>query len=116
MSQSKAHVSCRHCLVTFAISPQLFPASLMTFNLCSSAGVHGVLVLLFLGGGIDEETSLASSACCCPLSLGSPRLVEGIVEDIGGIAAIGVDPGALRFRDGGELACGDGCGGGCCCG
>ena len=60
------------------------------------------MVLLFLGGGIDEDASLASSPCCPP-SLGSPRL-EGIVEGIGGIAAIGADPGALRFREGGELA------------
>lgn len=52
---------------------------------------------------MDEDTSLPSSACC-PASLGSPRLVEGIVDDIGGMAAIGADPGALRFRDGGELA------------
>ena len=98
-----ALVCCRRCLITFAISPQLFPASLITFSRCSSAGVHGVLVLLFLGGGIDEDTSFASSPCCPP-SLGSPRLVEGIVDGIGGMAAIGADPGALRFRDGGELA------------
>ena len=62
-----------------------------------------MLVLLFLGGGIDEDASLASSACCPP-SLGSPRLVEGIVEGIDGMAAMGADPGALRFRDGGEPA------------
>lgn len=36
---------------TFAISLQLLPASLISFNLCSSAGVHGVLVLFFLGAG-----------------------------------------------------------------
>ena len=95
---------CRLCLVTFAISPQLFPASLMTFNRCSSAGVHGVLVLLFFGGGIDEDKSLASSPWCPP-SLGSPRLVDGMVDDIGGgMGTNGADPGALRFRDGGELA------------
>ena len=63
------------------------------------------MVLLFFGGGIDEDASLASSACCPP-SLGSPMLVEGNVEDIGGIAAIGavLVPGALRFRVGGGLA------------
>lgn len=75
----------------------------MTFSRCSSAGVHGVLVLLFLGGGIDEDASLASSTCC-PTSPGSPRLVEGIVDGIDGMAAIGADPGFLRFRVGGELA------------
>lgn len=87
-------------LPTFAISPQLFPASRITFSRCSSAGVHGVLVLLFFGGGIVEDASLPSSACCPP-SLGSPRLVEGIVDDIGGMAANGdgSDPGSLRFRD-----------------
>ena len=52
---------------------------------------------------MDEEISLASSPCCPP-SLGSPRLVEGIDDGIGGIAANGADPGALRFRDGGELS------------
>ena len=61
-----------------------------------------MLVLLFLGGGIDEDTSLASSPCCPP-SLGS-RLVEGMFEGIGGMAAIGAPPGALRLRDVGELA------------
>ena len=75
----------------------------MTFSRCSSAGVHGVLVLLFLGGGIDEDTSLASSPCCPP-SLGSPRLVEGMFDGIGGMAAIGAPPGVLRLRDVGELA------------
>lgn len=75
----------------------------MTFSRCSSAGVQGVFVRLFFGGGIDEDASLASSPCCPP-SLGSPRLVEGIDDGIGGIAAIGADPGALRFREGGELA------------
>ena len=61
-----------------------------------------MLVLLFLGGGIDEDTSLASSPCCPP-SLGSPRLVEGMFDGIGGMAAIGAPPGALRLRDVGEL-------------
>jgi len=48
---------------TFAISAQLLPASLMVFNLCSSAGVQGVLVLLFLAGGgpIGESVILGSS-------------------------------------------------------
>ena len=50
---------------------------------------------------MDEDTSLASSPCCPP-SLGSPRLDGAIVDGIGGMAAIGVPPGALRFRDVGE--------------
>ena len=62
-----------------------------------------MLVLLFLGGGIDEDTSLASSPCCPP-SFGSPRLVEGMFDGIGGMAAIGAPPGALRLRDAGEPA------------
>jgi hypothetical protein len=39
----------------FAISLQLLPASLMTFSLCSSAGVQGVLVRPFFGreGGVS---------------------------------------------------------------
>jgi hypothetical protein len=36
---------------TFAISLQLLPASLITLSLCSSAGVHGVFVLLFFALG-----------------------------------------------------------------
>lgn len=40
------------CVSTFAISLQLFPASLIVLSLCSSAGVHGVFVrLFFLGSG-----------------------------------------------------------------
>jgi hypothetical protein len=52
--------------LTFAISAQLFPASLMFFNLCSSAGVHGVFVRLFFGGG-----SMGADA-----KLGSPMPAE----------------------------------------
>lgn len=37
--------------LTFAISLQLFPASLIIFSRCSSAAVHGVFVLPFFGGG-----------------------------------------------------------------
>ena len=53
-------------LLTFAISLQLFPASRMVFNLCSSAGVQGVLVLLFLAGGADVEDSAM-------VGVGSPK-------------------------------------------
>lgn len=52
-----------HTSLTFAISAQLFPASLIVFNLCSSAGVQGVFVRLFFAGGpIGEEVMLGSSA------------------------------------------------------
>jgi hypothetical protein len=53
------------------MSAQLFPASLMVFNLCSSAGVQGVFVRLFLAGGgpIGEEAMLGSSA---PTEAGAP--------------------------------------------
>ena len=71
----------------------------MTFSRCSSAGVHGVLVLLFFGGGIVG--SLVSSTCC-PISPSPPRLVEGMVEDIVGEGAIVCDPGALRLLRGGD--------------
>ena len=53
-------------LLTFAISLQLLPASRMVFNLCSSAGVQGVLVLLFLAGGADVEDSAM-------VGVGSPK-------------------------------------------
>jgi hypothetical protein len=39
---------------TFAISLHDEPASRMVFNLCSSAGDHGVFVLDFFTGGGDE--------------------------------------------------------------
>lgn len=49
---------------TFAISLQLFPASLICFNLNSSAGVHGVFVRLFLslGSCIGASTPAAWGA------------------------------------------------------
>jgi hypothetical protein len=56
----------RPCFHTFAISLQLFPASLICLSLCSSAGVHGVLVLLFLGLGSSSAgggAGLASAPC-----------------------------------------------------
>ena len=52
---------------TFAISLQLLPASRIVFNLCSSAGVHGVFVLLFFGGGAEKDDS-------AKVGDGSPRL------------------------------------------
>ena len=45
------HLFIRFPSQTFAISLQLLPASLICFNLCSSAGVHGVLVRPFFAGG-----------------------------------------------------------------
>ncbi len=63
--------------LTLAISPQLFPASLMTFSRCSSAGLHGVFVLLFLGAGMGATCS-ASSSPCSRILLGSPRPVGDI--------------------------------------
>jgi hypothetical protein len=41
----------RVCRLTLAISAQLLPASRICFNRSSSAGVHGVFVLLFFEGG-----------------------------------------------------------------
>ena len=45
----------------FAISAQLFPASRMFLSLSSSAGVHGVFVRLFLGGGSMGAAAMAGS-------------------------------------------------------
>jgi hypothetical protein len=84
--------------LTFAISAQLFPASLMFFNLCSSAGVHGVFVRLFLGGG-----SMGADA-----KLGSPMPAEDEAAP-GADMTRGGAPGArLLFR---AAACGDDSGG-----
>jgi hypothetical protein len=49
------------CSFTFAISLQLFPASLICFNLSSSAGVHGVFVRLFLSLGSCGEVSTSGA-------------------------------------------------------
>ena len=59
---AKPQLECKSRL-TFAISAQLFPASLMVLSLCSSAGVQGVLVRLFLAGGgpIGEDVMPDSS-------------------------------------------------------
>ena len=86
---------------TLAISPQLFPASLIIFSRCSSDGVHGVFVLLFFGACSWGDISAASSPSC-PVAPGSPSAVE----DIPDIPETGAVPGALRFLevDGGELA------------
>ena len=65
--------------LTFAISAQLFPASLMVFNLCSSAGVHGVFVRLFLAGGPieGEAVKLGSSPPSEPcVALDGPDIVK----------------------------------------
>lgn len=54
----------QNLLYTFAISAQLFPASLIVLSLCSSAAVQGVLVRLFFAGGCiddDEEAMPCSS-------------------------------------------------------
>src|SRR6186713_2106066 len=47
-------------LGTFAISLQLLPAFLIIFSLWSSAGVHGVLVRLFLALGSSAGMSLVA--------------------------------------------------------
>lgn len=82
--------------LTFAISPQLFCASLIVLRRCSSAGVHGVFVRLFLGafeGGIDSPRGSMES----PRPPGSPNPVGGIDDNPG----IPVMPGCLRFLDDG---------------
>ena len=73
---------------TFAISPQVLPASRMVFNRCSSAGVHGVFVLaLFGGAGPWASSSFTSS------SLGDRR------EDSGCCIVGNKEPEAFLFRD-----------------
>lgn len=83
---------------TFAISLQLLPASRIVFSLCSSAGVHGVFVLLFFGGGADNDDS-------AKVGDGSPRppVSPKAEEVMGGDPAVIEDPGALRFLEDGGL-------------
>lgn len=105
-------------LLTFAISPQLFCASLIILRRCSSAGVHGVFVLLFFGtftGGIVSPNG----------SMGSPRPPGSPIPDApipdgpnpdGPNPDGGIDDspdildmtGCLRFLVGGDV--GGGCG------
>ena len=101
--------------LTLAISLQLFPASRMAFNRCSSAGVHGVFVLLFFGADIGEIVSACCSLCCgcAPYPVGLPYPDAGMDD----MPAAGAAPGALRFLGFGGLACSwlciCGCDGGC---
>lgn len=44
------------------MSLQLLPISRMVFSLCSSAGLHGVFVRLFLAGGCAKEEPASSSS------------------------------------------------------
>jgi hypothetical protein len=46
---------------TLAISLQVFPVSLICFNLSSSAGVQGVFVRLFLSFGSGAEASTSAT-------------------------------------------------------
>lgn len=62
---------------TFAISPQLFPASLIVLRRCSSAGVQGVFVRLFLGAVVGDNVSIIGSFKS-PSPPGSPSPVEVI--------------------------------------
>ena len=61
---------------TFAISLQLFPASLICFSLNSSAGVHGVFVRLFLAFGSCAEVSTSAAWGAALLACASAPPVE----------------------------------------
>jgi hypothetical protein len=79
-----------------AISLQLFPASLICFNLNSSAGDHGVFVLPFFAGG----GALGCSIVVAGPTEGSAKLA---VVAAGGAGAMGLGvicvavPDARRF-------------------
>ena len=75
----------------------------MVLSRCSSAGLHGVFVLLFLGAGAGALVPMKVSPCS-PTPAGPPRLAIGDDNDPVIVAA----PGAFRFREGWELACGCG--------
>ena len=98
MVRSERNVGWMGETATFAISPQLFPASLITLSRCSSAGLHGVLVLFFLGMGGACASSGATSGCWTPAVLVSPPSGGGIDDISGG----GKPPGVFLLRDGGE--------------
>ena len=77
----------------FAISLQLVPASRRFFSLCSSAGVHGVLVRPFLATGCCSGCSSPTS--CWPRPPGSPYADE---PGWGAMALGRSWPDARRFR------------------
>ena len=87
-------------LPTFAISLQLFCASLICFSLCSSAAVHGVLVRLFLALGSGTGTS--SSAAEAPAVAAAVALSAepaGVVEAFAIWSAKLLRLRDLRFRE-----------------
>lgn len=85
-------------MCTFAISPQLLPASRIVLRRCSSPGVQGVLVLLFFGAVVGEIVSTKGS-CNSPKPPGSPS--PGGIDDKPPILDM---PGAFLFLDAGEVA------------
>jgi len=97
------------CFSTFAISLQLLPASRICFSRCSSAGVHGVFVRLFLalgscaatsssvpdaaaalaGWGADAAIGLAIWSCgCARLTDLRFRALPGVGVGVGGCGAV----------------------------
>jgi hypothetical protein len=92
----------------FAISAQLFPASRIFFSLNSSAGVHGVFVRLFLGGGSMGAAAMTGSpipgaedvgAAGADMTMGGPgarlllfRAAVCWAGDASGLTAAGFSP------------------------
>ena len=70
----------RVSLCTFAISPQLLPASRIALRRCSSTGVQGVFVLLFFGAAVGEIVSTKGSFNS-PKPPGSPSPVDDIDDN-----------------------------------
>jgi hypothetical protein len=71
-----------------AISAHVFPSSRISLSRCSSSGVHGVLVRLFLGGGGTPsgsvDTGKPAAAFKAPLAAAS---VIGVAA--GAMCAVG---------------------------
>ena len=103
--QSELDVKYKLASSTFAISPQLLPASLITFSRCSSWGVHGVFVLpglVFLGAsvvgaeapgpadGSSVDGPAGEAGAAAPL-LCDRRRFFGFVGDEGGAMVVLVD-------------------------
>jgi hypothetical protein len=80
---------------TLAISLQLLPASRMAFNLCSSIGVQGVLVRLFLAvGGDATDCDGADGVAGAAATPGVPA-AAGVAAGPAAVGAPGV-PGAAE--------------------
>ena len=100
MSATIVSATLAQCCViyTFAISFQLFPASLMLLSLRSSAGVHGVFVRLFFATGLVLDSPVSRIPPLPPVPPGSPYPEVEAVD----ASAVVMGSTCLRLRELGD--------------